>query len=155
MSYALAETFYTLQGEGYHAGTPALFIRFAGCSMWSGQQEHRERDATRNGAGCPLFCDTDFRPRERLSAEQLIELGCLRVAGRGGFMRSDRHARSCCCASRLTPPIRRLGCDRQRMREASPCAVPTKSRGSTAATVERWAPRCATRSSDCSSSSNA
>jgi len=73
--YALAETFYTLQGEGYHAGTPALFIRFAGCSMWSGQQEHRDRDATRNGAACPLFCDTDFRPRERLSAEQLVERG--------------------------------------------------------------------------------
>ena len=57
MTYALAETFYTLQGEGYHVGTPSLFIRFAGCSMWTGQQEHRERGATRNGAARPLFCD--------------------------------------------------------------------------------------------------
>lgn len=75
MSYALAETFYTLQGEGYHAGAPALFIRFAGCSMWSGQQEHRERDAARHGASCPRFCDTDFRPREYLTAKQLVERG--------------------------------------------------------------------------------
>jgi 7-carboxy-7-deazaguanine synthase len=75
MTYAIAELFYTLQGEGYHAGTPALFVRFAGCSMWSGLDEHRERDATRNGAACPRFCDTDFRPRERLTAEQIVERG--------------------------------------------------------------------------------
>ncbi|NNF04786.1 MAG: 7-carboxy-7-deazaguanine synthase [Rhodothermales bacterium] len=53
MSYAVKETFYTLQGEGHHAGRPAVFLRFAGCNLWSG----RERDRAR--ATCS-FCDTDF-----------------------------------------------------------------------------------------------
>lgn len=45
--------FYTLQGEGFHAGRPALFCRFAGCNLWSG------READRATAVC-TFCDTDF-----------------------------------------------------------------------------------------------
>lgn len=27
------EIFYSLQGEGFHTGTPALFIRFSGCNL--------------------------------------------------------------------------------------------------------------------------
>ncbi|MDT8407179.1 MAG: 7-carboxy-7-deazaguanine synthase [Methylococcales bacterium] len=53
MSYAVKEMFYTLQGEGAHSGRPAVFVRFAGCNLWSG----RERD--RASAQCS-FCDTDF-----------------------------------------------------------------------------------------------
>jgi len=53
MSYAAKEIHYTLQGEGIHAGRPAVFLRFAGCNLWSGL----ERD--RAGAVC-TFCDTDF-----------------------------------------------------------------------------------------------
>ena len=53
MAYAVKEIFYTLQGEGVHAGTPAVFCRFAGCNLWSGREEDR---AT---ATCQ-FCDTDF-----------------------------------------------------------------------------------------------
>lgn len=53
MSYAVKELFYTLQGEGAQAGRPAVFLRFAGCNLWSGL----ERD--RAGAVC-TFCDTDF-----------------------------------------------------------------------------------------------
>ena len=53
MSYAVKEIFYTLQGEGAHAGRPAVFCRFAGCNLWSG------READRAGATCD-FCDTDF-----------------------------------------------------------------------------------------------
>jgi 7-carboxy-7-deazaguanine synthase (Cx14CxxC type) len=53
MSYAVKEMFYSLQGEGRHAGRPALFCRFAGCNLWSGL----ERD--RATAACN-FCDTDF-----------------------------------------------------------------------------------------------
>ena len=53
MSYAVKEIFYTLQGEGAHAGRPAVFCRFAGCNLWSG------READRAGAAC-TFCDTDF-----------------------------------------------------------------------------------------------
>ncbi|MDR5777323.1 MULTISPECIES: 7-carboxy-7-deazaguanine synthase [unclassified Caballeronia] len=53
MSYAVKETFYTLQGEGANAGRPAVFCRFAGCNLWSG------REIDRPGAVCQ-FCDTDF-----------------------------------------------------------------------------------------------
>lgn len=51
--YAIKEIFYSLQGEGANAGTPAVFCRFAGCNLWSG------READRAGAVCD-FCDTDF-----------------------------------------------------------------------------------------------
>ncbi len=53
MTYSVKEIFYTLQGEGAHAGRPAVFCRFAGCNLWSGL----ERD--RAAAVCN-FCDTDF-----------------------------------------------------------------------------------------------
>ena len=53
MSYAVKEIFLTLQGEGMQAGRRAVFLRFAGCNLWSG----RERD--RAEADC-RFCDTDF-----------------------------------------------------------------------------------------------
>jgi len=53
MSYAVKEIFLTLQGEGLQAGRRAVFLRLAGCNLWSG----RERD--RAGAQC-RFCDTDF-----------------------------------------------------------------------------------------------
>ena len=53
MSYSVKEIFYTLQGEGAHAGRPAVFCRFSGCNLWSGREEDR---AT---AVCD-FCDTDF-----------------------------------------------------------------------------------------------
>ena len=52
--YSIKETFYTLQGEGAHTGRPAVFCRFSGCNLWSGQEQHRDR------AIC-TFCDTDFR----------------------------------------------------------------------------------------------
>jgi 7-carboxy-7-deazaguanine synthase (Cx14CxxC type) len=51
--YQVKEMFYTLQGEGAHAGRPAVFCRFSGCNLWSG----REQD--RSTAVCQ-FCDTDF-----------------------------------------------------------------------------------------------
>jgi 7-carboxy-7-deazaguanine synthase (Cx14CxxC type) len=51
--YAVKEIFYTLQGEGAQAGTPAVFCRFAGCNLWSGREEDRAQ------ATCQ-FCDTDF-----------------------------------------------------------------------------------------------
>jgi len=51
--YSVKEIFYTLQGEGANAGTPAVFLRFAGCNLWTG------READRANAVCD-FCDTDF-----------------------------------------------------------------------------------------------
>jgi len=53
MSYKIKELFFTLQGEGAHAGRPAIFCRFTGCNLWSGREEEREK------AICQ-FCDTDF-----------------------------------------------------------------------------------------------
>jgi len=53
MSYTVKEIFYTLQGEGAHAGRPAVFCRFTGCNLWSG------REIDRSDATC-RFCDTDF-----------------------------------------------------------------------------------------------
>lgn len=58
--YMVKEIFKTLQGEGEFAGRPAIFVRFVGCNLWSGYHSHRRRDASRNGAECPLWCDTDF-----------------------------------------------------------------------------------------------
>ncbi|MDV3257795.1 MAG: 7-carboxy-7-deazaguanine synthase [Sphingomonas sp.] len=53
MTYAVKEAFLTLQGEGVQAGSRAVFLRFAGCNLWSGREQDR---AT---AQCN-FCDTDF-----------------------------------------------------------------------------------------------
>ncbi len=53
MTYSVKEIFYTLQGEGAHAGRPAVFCRFSGCNLWSG------RESDRASAVCS-FCDTDF-----------------------------------------------------------------------------------------------
>ena len=51
--YSVKEIFYTLQGEGANAGTPAVFLRFAGCNLWSGREKDRARALCR-------FCDTQF-----------------------------------------------------------------------------------------------
>ena len=54
MSYAIKESFLTLQGEGAQAGRAAVFCRFTGCNLWSGLEKDRATAACR-------FCDTDFR----------------------------------------------------------------------------------------------
>jgi 7-carboxy-7-deazaguanine synthase len=53
MSYAVKEVFLTLQGEGMQAGRRAVFLRFAGCNLWTGREEDR-------AAAVCTFCDTDF-----------------------------------------------------------------------------------------------
>jgi 7-carboxy-7-deazaguanine synthase len=53
MTYSVKEIYYTLQGEGAQTGRAAVFLRFAGCNLWSGLEKDRH-DAT-----C-RFCDTDF-----------------------------------------------------------------------------------------------
>lgn len=53
MTYTVKEIYYTLQGEGAQAGRPAVFLRLAGCNLWSGREEDRA------SAVC-TFCDTDF-----------------------------------------------------------------------------------------------
>ena len=53
MTYAVKECFLTLQGEGVQAGSRAVFLRFAGCNLWSGREQDRATAQCR-------FCDTDF-----------------------------------------------------------------------------------------------
>lgn len=53
MSYAVKEMFLTLQGEGVQAGRRAVFLRFAGCNLWTGREQDRASAVCR-------FCDTDF-----------------------------------------------------------------------------------------------
>lgn len=49
------EIFYSLQGEGHYTGTPAVFVRFAGCNLrcW--------------------FCDTDFEKGDEMSEDEIVE----------------------------------------------------------------------------------
>jgi len=70
MKYSVKEIYYTLQGEGYHTGRPAVFIRFSGCNLWTGHENDR------SGAICN-WCDTDFVGTNginggKLSAEEVI-----------------------------------------------------------------------------------
>ena len=51
--YTIKEIYYTIQGEGFHTGRSAVFVRFSGCNLWSGHEKDREN------AICN-FCDTDF-----------------------------------------------------------------------------------------------
>lgn len=53
MPYSVKTIYLTIQGEGAQAGRPAVFLRFAGCNLWSGREDQR------SGAICD-FCDTDF-----------------------------------------------------------------------------------------------
>jgi 7-carboxy-7-deazaguanine synthase (Cx14CxxC type) len=53
MTYAVKESFLTLQGEGVQSGSRAVFLRFAGCNLWSGREQDRAEAQCR-------FCDTDF-----------------------------------------------------------------------------------------------
>lgn len=53
MTYSVKEIFYTLQGEGANTGRPAVFLRFAGCNLWSGREPDRADAVCR-------FCDTEF-----------------------------------------------------------------------------------------------
>lgn len=53
MTYTVREIYFTLQGEGAQTGRPAVFLRFAGCNLWSGREQDRA------SAACN-FCDTEF-----------------------------------------------------------------------------------------------
>ena len=77
MSYAVKEMFLTLQGEGVHAGRRAVFVRFAGCNLWSGREQDRATAVCR-------FCDTDFVGTDGLGGGKFADAGAL-VAAVAGF----------------------------------------------------------------------
>ena len=53
--YRINEIFYSLQGEGYHSGTPAVFVRFSGCNLHC------------------AFCDTQHQSGEMMSLEEIVD----------------------------------------------------------------------------------
>jgi 7-carboxy-7-deazaguanine synthase len=63
--YTVHDIFHTLQGEGVNTGRSAVFVRFAGCNLWSGREKDRHRAICR-------FCDTDFRKGTRYSRDDLV-----------------------------------------------------------------------------------
>jgi 7-carboxy-7-deazaguanine synthase len=76
MSYAVKEMFLTLQGEGVQAGRRAVFVRFAGCNLWSGREVDRET------AIC-TFCDTDFVGVDGEGGARFADAGALADAVEG------------------------------------------------------------------------
>ena len=52
--YRINEIFYSLQGEGYHSGTPAVFVRFSGCNLHC------------------AFCDTQHQAGKMMSAQEIV-----------------------------------------------------------------------------------
>jgi len=73
MTYAVKEIYYTLQGEGARTGRAAVFLRFAGCNLWSGL----ERD--RADAVCK-FCDTEFVGTDGVGGGKFIDAETLASA---------------------------------------------------------------------------
>lgn len=79
------ELFWTIQGEGVNAGRAAMFVRLAGCNLWSGRPEARG-----NGFGaCAEWCDTDFFKGDRLPIVEL-EKRMADVALIQGVFRGER-----------------------------------------------------------------
>ena len=85
MTYAVKEMFLTLQGEGVNAGRRAVFVRFAGCNLWSG------REVDRAAAIC-RFCDTDFVGTDGVGGGKFTDAPSLAdaVAGHWGEGRERR-----------------------------------------------------------------
>jgi 7-carboxy-7-deazaguanine synthase len=71
MTYQVNEIFYSIQGEGYWSGRPAVFCRFSGCNLWNGQEQDR-------AAAICTFCDTTFVDYEEFSLDQLVDEVSLR-----------------------------------------------------------------------------
>ncbi|MCW5725010.1 MAG: 7-carboxy-7-deazaguanine synthase [Maricaulaceae bacterium] len=75
MTYSVKEMFLTVQGEGGQAGRPAVFVRFAGCNLWSGREQDRAK------AVC-TFCDTDFVGTDGPGGGKFVQPGDLARAVR-------------------------------------------------------------------------
>ena len=91
MTYSVKEIFYTLQGEGTHAGRPAVFCRMAGCNLWTG------READRANAVCQ-FCDTDFVGTDGLASPRSGRTR--RPANKASALSWSRVASLCCSWTR-------------------------------------------------------
>ena len=87
MSYAVKEMFLTLQGEGVNAGRRAVFVRFAGCNLWSGREQDRATAICR-------FCDTDFVGTDGEGGGRFADAAALAEAA-AGFWGEGREERFC------------------------------------------------------------
>jgi len=84
--YTIKECFYTLQGEGAQSGRAAVFLRFAGCNLWTG------RESDRGNAVC-RFCDTEFVGTNGPGGGKFASAGALADAVAGKWL-SDSPAAS-------------------------------------------------------------
>lgn len=83
MTYSVKEIYYTLQGEGAQTGRAAVFLRFAGCNLWSGVEKDRP-DAT-----C-RFCDTDFVGTDGPGGGKFVDAAALARAVAAAWPREAR-----------------------------------------------------------------
>lgn len=100
--YTVKEIFHTLQGEGAQAGSAAVFLRFAGCNLWSG------READRADAVCK-FCDTDFVGTDGLGGGKFDSAEALANAVESAWPPKDPRKRLVVCTGgepllQLDPP---------------------------------------------------
>ncbi len=82
MTYQVKEIFHTLQGEGCYAGRSAVFVRFAGCNLWTGREEDRA------DAVC-TFCDTDFVGTDGVGGGKFADADTLAKAAAGKWPGGD------------------------------------------------------------------
>ncbi len=87
MTYAVKEMFLTLQGEGVNAGRRAVFVRFAGCNLWSGREQDRASAICR-------FCDTEFVGTDGEGGGKFADAGAL-AAAVAGFWGAGADERFC------------------------------------------------------------
>jgi len=83
MSYSVKEIYYTLQGEGARAGRAAVFLRFAGCNLWTGLERDREKAVCR-------FCDTDFVGTDGPGGGRFADAGALAGAVAAQWPKGER-----------------------------------------------------------------
>jgi len=95
----LAEIFYTLQGEGAYTGTPAVFVRLAGCNLacdfcdtdyalkFVASVDDVVRKVREEGGGCPMVLITGGEPFAQ--AETLALIAALRADGRRVHVESN------------------------------------------------------------------
>jgi 7-carboxy-7-deazaguanine synthase (Cx14CxxC type) len=82
MTYSVKEIYYTLQGEGAQTGRAAVFLRFAGCNLWSGLEKDRSEATCR-------FCDTDFVGTDGVNGGKFADAPAL---ARAAFAQWPSHA---------------------------------------------------------------
>ena len=103
MTYAVKELHYTLQGEGAQTGRPAVFLRFAGCNLWTGREDDRASAVCR-------FCDTDFVGTDGPGGGKFASAAGLAAAACDTWMGTGAGAKLVVCTGgepllQLDPPL--------------------------------------------------